>query len=139
MRIRRISVVNGFDRKEAMQFQVKVSLTGLMTISTTKLGFLLLSKLAKERRRDGFHQLNYHIGDAFKKGIYFDGHQRPDVVGYRKKFLDEMEVYQQRMPTYEGDSMQIQVMPELSSNLRKLIMVVHDECCFQSNDDDLML
>lgn len=66
--------------------------------------------------------------------MHLYGHERPDVVEYRKKFLYEMVVYQQRMPTYEGDVMQIQIMPELSSNLRKLIMVIHDESCFQSND-----
>jgi hypothetical protein len=51
------------------------------------------------------HQLNYHIGDASKKGMYLDENERPNAVAvdYRKKFLDEMEVYQQRMPTYEGD------------------------------------
>jgi hypothetical protein len=80
------------------------------------------------------HQLNYHIGDASKKGMHLYGHERPDVVEYRKKFLYEMVVYQQRMPTYEGDVMQIQIMPELSNNLRKFIMVFHDESCFQSND-----
>lgn len=80
------------------------------------------------------HQLNYNIGDASKKGMYFDGHERPDVVEYRKKFLDEMEIFQKRMPIYEGESMEIRKDPELPGDVKTLIMVVHDESCFQSND-----
>ena len=29
-----------------------------------------------------------------KKGVYVDGHERPDVVEYRKKFLGKMAEYQ---------------------------------------------
>jgi hypothetical protein len=26
----------------------------------------------------------------FKKGVYVDGHERPDVIAYRSKFLEQM-------------------------------------------------
>ncbi|GET51770.1 hypothetical protein GLOIN_2v1777976 [Rhizophagus irregularis DAOM 181602=DAOM 197198] len=34
-------------------------------------------------------------------GIYYDGHERPDVVEYRKSFLDEIYSYEKYMVKYE--------------------------------------
>jgi len=80
------------------------------------------------------HILGYKISDSMKKGMYLDGHERADVVEYRKCFLNEMEDHLKRMPVYVGDEMEIRMMPELPDSLKPLIMVVHDESCFQSND-----
>jgi hypothetical protein len=33
-----------------------------------------------------------YIYDKYKKGLCFDGHERNDVVEYRNKFLEEMEL-----------------------------------------------
>jgi hypothetical protein len=68
--------------------------------------------------------LNYQIGDTSKKGIYLDGHERADVVAYRKTFLNEMEIYLKRMPVYAGGEMELRIMPELPESIRPLIMVV---------------
>jgi hypothetical protein len=95
MRIRRIFVVNGFDRKEAMQFQGK-SFSGWINDHLHQIG-LPSVEISQRTATRWFHQFNYHIGDASKKGMYLDGHERPEVVEYRKKFLDEMEVYQHRI------------------------------------------
>ena len=38
-------------------------------------------------------KLGYECKDV-RKGIYIDGHKRPDVVEYRAKFLAKMEEYQ---------------------------------------------
>ena len=80
------------------------------------------------------HILNYQVGDMSKKGMYLDGHERADVVEYRKTFLKEMEEHLKRMPVYVGDEMEVRIMPELPESVRPQIMVVHDESCFQSND-----
>ena len=80
------------------------------------------------------HVLNYNLGDSSRKGTYFDGHERADVVEYRKMFLLRMEGYQRRMPIYVGDEMETRIMAEPSSNTKPLIFVVHDDSCFQSND-----
>lgn len=79
------------------------------------------------------HVIGYSLDDATKKGMYLDGHERTDVVEYRKRFLKEMEVHEKRMPQYEGDNMEMK-MPPLPEGARPLVMVVHDESCFQSND-----
>ncbi|RGB27120.1 hypothetical protein C1646_819972 [Rhizophagus diaphanus] len=46
------------------------------------------------------------IPQSRKKGIYFDGHEREDVVEYRKEFLDKMLSYEKFMPTFEGENME---------------------------------
>jgi len=58
-------------------------------------------------RHEGFHYSSH------KKGLYYDGHDRPDVVGYRQ------EVF----------------LPTLKACVeRRLVIVAHDEMTVQSND-----
>ncbi|RIA93458.1 hypothetical protein C1645_874137 [Glomus cerebriforme] len=59
-----------------------------------------------------------------KKGIYFDGHEREDVLQYRKKFLEVMMKYEKLMPAFIGGEIQM-VLPELE---RLHILVTYDEC-----------
>jgi hypothetical protein len=40
-----------------------------------------------------------------KKGIYFDGHEREDVIEYQKVFLNKMLQYEKFMPIFEGENM----------------------------------
>jgi hypothetical protein len=74
------------------------------------------------------------VPQSRKKGIYFDGHEREDVIEYRKCFLDKMFEYEKLMPKFEGENME-QHNPEISSNEKLHILVTHDECVFYSNDD----
>ncbi|RGB23939.1 hypothetical protein C1646_773791 [Rhizophagus diaphanus] len=69
-----------------------------------------------------------------KKGIYFDGHEREDVIKYRKVFLNKMLQYENFMPSFEGENM-IQQNPSLLPNEKMHILVTHDECLFYFNDD----
>ena len=69
-----------------------------------------------------------------KKGIYFDGHEREDVVEYRNIFLNKMLQYEKLMPIFEGENME-QQNPLLLLNEKLHILVTHDECLFYSNDD----
>ncbi|PKY54915.1 hypothetical protein RhiirA4_474000 [Rhizophagus irregularis] len=41
------------------------------------------------------------VYDRYQKGMYVDGHERPDVVEYRKQFLERISMYQNLMPTFE--------------------------------------
>lgn len=69
-----------------------------------------------------------------KKGVYFDGHERDDVLKYREIFLKEMKEYECLMPTFVGNDM-VQINPEVSDDKPLHILVTHDECLFYSNDD----
>ena len=75
------------------------------------------------------------IFGRYQPGLYNDGHERADVVEYRKKFLLRFEEYETRMTTYDGEFMQNVHPPPLdSSGQRPLVLVTHDESCFSSND-----
>lgn len=69
-----------------------------------------------------------------KKGIYFDGHERPDVVAYRKEFLDRMLEYEKRMVTVDAEDQTIIVEPTLKDGEKAIVYYTHDECIFYSND-----
>lgn len=71
--------------------------------------------------------------EEYRKGMYFDGHEREDVVTYRSKFLEEMKDLERRMVRYEGETME-PIPPVLGAGERELILVTHDECIFYSND-----
>ena len=62
-----------------------------------------------------------------QKGVYFDGHDRSDVVAYRNDFLDKMEKFDRKSITYDG------TVPELEEGDRPLIRVVHAESMFHAN------
>ncbi|PKB95594.1 hypothetical protein RhiirA5_302831, partial [Rhizophagus irregularis] len=70
----------------------------------------------------------------FKKGVYVDGHERPDVIAYRSKFLEQMASYEKLMPKFEDDNLEIQINPNLQENEHLHILVTHDETTFHSND-----
>ena len=55
------------------------------------------------------------------------------MVQYRKRFVEKMEQYMKRMATYEGPNMDITIPPD-SENGPEIVLVVHDECCFNSHE-----
>ena len=72
----------------------------------------------------GFSRLHH------QKGVYFDGHDRADVVAYRNSYLTKMdELDKTSLTCYDNTP------PELEPGQRPLIRVVHDECTFYANCD----
>ena len=41
-----------------------------------------------------------------KKGIYFDGHKRKDVIRYQEIFLKKIAEYEKLMSVFEGENME---------------------------------
>ena len=70
----------------------------------------------------GFSQ-KYH-----KKGVYFDGHERPDVVEYGEQFVQQLHELDQRC-IYDGHE------PQLLEGEKPLIQIHHDESTFYANAD----
>ncbi len=64
-----------------------------------------------------------------QKGVYFDGHDRSDVVKYRNEFLAKMEDLDTRTISFDGNT------PQLEEGQRPLIRVVHDGSTFHANCD----
>ena len=65
----------------------------------------------------GFKQVNH------TKGVYFDGHERDDVVAYRKTFVNKLSELDRRC-LYDGHD------PDLLPGEKPLIVVHHDESTF---------
>lgn len=63
-----------------------------------------------------------------------DGHEREDVVQYRKTFAAEMMELKRRMESFDDSDYDVTVQPDLEEGEKKLIMVTHDESTFYAND-----
>lgn len=76
-------------------------------------------------------------GFSFKritKQVYMDGHEREDVVEYRKAFAADMIELRKRMDKFDDNDYSIVTPPTLKEGDRKLVMVTHDESTFYAND-----
>src|SRR6266540_5531746 len=69
-----------------------------------------------------------------KKGVYYDGYERPDVVAYRKEWLNRMFEYKKYMKDFDSNMLDIILKPQLKSGKKELVQVIHDECHFYAND-----
>lgn len=73
---------------------------------------------------------------SHKKGLYFDGHDRPDVVKYRQEvFLKTMEMHSSRLIQYMVGSVEKEVETSPSNFVeRRIVLCAHDEMTAQAND-----
>ncbi|PKB92174.1 hypothetical protein RhiirA5_247938, partial [Rhizophagus irregularis] len=65
--------------------------------------------------------------------IYYDGHEREDVLQYRKEFLENIFNHEKYISKYEGEFMD-QIYLNLPEGEKERVLVVHDECIFYLND-----
>ncbi len=73
-----------------------------------------------------------------KKGIYKDGHERPDTVLKRSIYTSVLNAYHKREKTYEGVHLQIEV-PLEDTLKREVVRVYHDECIYASHEGAIQL
>jgi predicted transcriptional regulator len=91
-----------------------------------------LSTARRWLRNEGFHYIHH------KKALYYDGHERPDVVDYRQNdFLPKMAEYLPRLVDFEVDDVE---QPKAPANYveRGIVAVWHDEMTAQGNDGQKM-
>jgi hypothetical protein len=99
------------------------------------LGFTVRNGLSERTARRWLLSLGWRR-TRVKKGVYMDGHERPDVVAYRNdKFLPLMAELERRMAQWrpEGPDL-VRVEPELRPGEKRIIAVFQDESCFHAND-----
>jgi len=89
--------------------------------------------LATARRwlhKEGFKYIHH------KKGLYFDGHDRADVVEYRQEhFLPAMKRYEPRLVRYAmGNVDEELIIPRENYVDRRLVLLAQDEMTAQAND-----
>ena len=74
---------------------------------------------------------------TYKKAVYFDGHEHPDVVEYRQNvFLPTMAHYCLRLVEYEVRNFSHEVQKMLPPGTKKLVLLAHDESMMQANDGE---
>lgn len=88
--------------------------------------------------RRWLHQLGYSWRDV-RKGVFIDGHERSDVVEYRKKFLAEIQALKPYLVEFEENgSMKPKDYPKDCAvggpDKRPVILVTHDESTVNAND-----
>lgn len=72
-----------------------------------------------------------------KKGMYVDGHERADVVEYRKGFVERWKEYEKRFLTFDNDGQPSNTLvgfPVPQVGRFRIILVTHDESTFYAND-----
>lgn len=81
-------------------------------------------------QKEGFRYVEH------KKGLYYDGHERPDVVEYRQNvFLPQMQAYRSRLVEYQPDNLTEEVIKTPANYVeRRLVLVPQDEMTAQAND-----
>ena len=84
--------------------------------------------ITEETARLWLHTLGFSQRHHYK-GVFFDGHEREDVVTYRKEFLDRLQELDRKTIMSDG------MCPELEEGEKPLIRVVHDESTFYANAD----
>ncbi|OAD73769.1 hypothetical protein PHYBLDRAFT_168203 [Phycomyces blakesleeanus NRRL 1555(-)] len=67
------------------------------------------------------------------KDIYYDGHEREDVIAYRQKWAKRMMVYKKKMATFSENEETV-VLPVLRSDEIEHVLVTPDESTFYAND-----
>ena len=82
------------------------------------------------------HKLSWRYQQK-KKGMYIDGHEREDVVEYRKGFVERWREYERRFVIYGNDGKVLSTptgFPVPQGVRFRLILVTHDESTFYEND-----
>ena len=79
--------------------------------------------------REGFQYIEQ------KKSLYYDGHDRPDVVEYcQHHFLPAMARYRHRLVEYCIDNVDVESVKPANYVERRLVLCAHDEMTCQAND-----
>ncbi|KAI5823804.1 hypothetical protein K523DRAFT_210212, partial [Schizophyllum commune Tattone D] len=71
-----------------------------------------------------------------RNGMYIDGHERPDVVEAREKFVQRWKEYEKRFVHFDNDGNPLPPPPgfPVPGGRFRLIPVTHDESTFYQND-----
>ena len=90
--------------------------------------------------RKWLHELGFQVLDK-KKGIYIDGHERPDVVQHRWCFLRQLVaggfLTKEDAPSDEAkEAFPTDIEQPPAERCKKNIFIFHDESTFNANDDE---
>lgn len=81
------------------------------------------------------HRLTFNFKPV-SKGLYYDGHERADVVLYRQEYNKRINQYIEREVTYIGENMDEIVYPTLKGSTREIVRVYQDECTLHTGEEN---
>ncbi|KZV67560.1 hypothetical protein PENSPDRAFT_611238 [Peniophora sp. CONT] len=98
---------------------------------------ILKPTISVRTARRWLNAMGYKYGRK-AKGMYFDGHEREDVVAYRDAFVARWKEYEKRFQLFDNDGHELPspkgfALPNGDMRFR-LHLVTHDECIFYQND-----
>ena len=97
-------------------------------------------KIGVEVSRNWLHSMGFNV-KRITKGLYYDGHEREDVIEDRKTFLNDMcqngFLLPSNAPNEEAKELVKDV--ELKTNWENTIFWFHDESTFNANDDEVTM
>lgn len=96
------------------------------------------AEIRSKTARRWLNSLGYKWKEV-QKGVFFDGHEREDVVDYRELFLKEMKGLLPYLVEFSKDG---SILPKEylkdctvgGPDCRPIIMITHDESTFSAND-----
>ena len=96
------------------------------------------ARIRSRTARKWLNRLGYKWKEV-QKGVFFDGHEKEDVVEYRETFLDEMKSLLPYFVEFSDDgSMLPKICPDDCTvggpNRRAIIMITRDESTFSANN-----
>ena len=74
---------------------------------------------------------------GIRNGMYIDGHEREDVVAYRREFVGRWKTYEKRFHRWDDDGHELprpNGFPVPDGLPFRLVLVTHDESTFYQND-----
>lgn len=94
------------------------------------------SSISESTARRWLSNLGWRYG-RHQNGMYVDGHERDDVVEYRKKFVERFKEYEQRFHSWDELGDKEDNVPVPGTDLQgqsHLVLITHDESIFYQND-----
>ena len=80
------------------------------------------------------HRLGFRL-TSHKKGAYVDGHERDDVIAYRKDFLKKLEELRgTHLPPPPCSDERAATPPDDADARKNLVLIFHDESIFNTNE-----
>ena len=120
---------------EGLRQYMEVVIFPCIQLKTTK--GISIKTACHVMHEEGFHYTEH------KKAVFYNGHERPDVVGYRQDvFIPRLQELCPRFVHYQPDNLKQLADPVLTAadqtlhygDSRKLVLVAHDESTNQTND-----
>jgi hypothetical protein len=95
------------------------------------------TKIGRNTATYFLHQLGMELVCP-KKGVYKDGHERPDTVLARQAYILKLRDYKDRECSFAGEQLETLV-PPADRTSSEVIRVYHDECIYASHEGALTL